>query len=208
MARESHVTVADLAALLSSRDIVVAVTDIGTDPRYSAIRTTATSIAALANAKVVLFHEPRDQRDPTTRPWRFFDHAPRPESVEGTGSGSSPRRDELRRQAGSIRGAGVDVAVWVTDRPIGAGLAEAVAEIGARLVLMPAETNTPGIVRRTLEYRAARVAATVVAVDSLGRCTFITPLGTQPPAHPSTPARTSGVRSLRPEAAGASQRQR
>lgn len=206
MARETQLTVADLAALLSSRDVVMAVTDLGADARYSTVRTTATSIARLANAKVVLFHVPPDQPDPTTRPWRFFDPAPRPEPVAVTGSGSSLRRDELRRQAASFRERGIEVGVWVTNRPHGVGLAEAVAEVGARLVLMPAETNAPGMIRRTLEYRAARVAATVVAVDAMGSCTFVTPLCAPPTSPESTAPRAVDTARLDSSTGTASQR--
>lgn len=179
MARATELIANDLAALVPSGGIIVAMTDEGADPRYAAVRSSAAAIAALAPARIVLFYAPIGQVDPTARRWRLFEHAPRPEGDAERAPGSSPRRDALRRQAGVIRALGVEVAVWVTDRPSAAGLAEAVSELHADLVLMPAEPERPGVVRRTLGYRAARVGVPVIAVDARGGLVPVQPFGAE-----------------------------
>jgi len=42
---------------------------------------------------------------------------------------------------------------------------------------MPAEVDRPGLIRRTLDYRAARIAAPVIAVNLSGVLALVRPLG-------------------------------
>ena len=181
MARATSLIASDLMALIPTGGVIIAMTDDGSDPRYAAVRAAAASVAANVGASVLLFHAPLGQIDPTDRRWRRFDHGPRAGRDQERAPRNSPRRDALQRQAGALREAGLEVAVWVSDRTSVAGMAEAVALTHASLVLMPAEVDRPGLVRRTLDYRAARIAAPVIAVDPMGALALVAPLGFRPP---------------------------
>jgi hypothetical protein len=176
MAHATPLIVSDLSALLPSGGVVIAMTDDGSDPRYASVRAAAIPLAATLGAKVVLFHAPVGQSDRPDRTWRLFERGARPDRDVGYVPGSSPRRAALRRQADSLRESGAEVAVWVSYGPSVAGLAEAVALTHASLVLMPAEVDRPGLIRRTLDYRAARIAAPVIAVDISGVLAWVRPL--------------------------------
>ncbi len=171
-------TVLDVVRMIPTGGLVVAVTDDGVDPRYAAVRAAATDIAVAARGKVLLLYAPKGQAAPgPVRPRLFFPptdgagrRAPRPHT-------GSRQRDLLGPEAAAIRARGVGVAVWLSGRPGPAGMAEAVALTHAALVLLPAERDRPGILRRTLEYDAARIAAPVVAVDPFGCLMRVRPLG-------------------------------
>ena len=177
MARATELTASDLAALVGPGATIIAMTDEGSDPRYAAVRAAAASIATAADARILLFHAPPGQVDPTARRWRLFEHAEGPAGPPERTHTISRRGDALRRQASSLREDGLHVSVFVTDRPSAAGIAEAVEVTRAALVLMPAEVERPGRVRRTLHYRAARVAAPVISVDPDGTLALVSPLG-------------------------------
>jgi len=177
MAHATPLIASDLSALLPSGGVIIAMTDDGSDPRYAAVRAAAISVAATMGAKVLLFHAPVGQSDYPERTWRLFERGPGSSREVAHVPGSSPRREALRRQADALRESGVDVAVWVSYGPSILGLAEAVAHTDASLVLMPAEVDRPGLVRRTLDYRAARIAVPVIAVDLLGVLAMVRPLG-------------------------------
>ena len=180
MAATTRLTESALVQLVPAGSVVIAVTDDGSDRRYAAVREAATTIAAGAGARVLLFHAPPGQVGSGKRRWRVF--------VPGLrGAGSAAEQDAgphgaslLDVEATAIRARGVEVAVWMTSRPISAGMVEAVSVTGAALVLMPAEAERRGIVRRTLDYRASRIPAPVVAVDPDGRLVRVRPLGAPP----------------------------
>ena len=98
----------------------------------------------------------------------------------------SRRRDLLRAEAAAIRAHGIDVAVWLPGRSGADGMAEAVALTHAAILLLPAEPDRPGVVRRTLHYHATRIPAPIVAVDPSGRLAPIEPLGGRRPAEGSS----------------------
>ena len=184
MAHATPLIASDLAALLPSGGVIIAMTDDGSDQRYAAVRAAAVSVAATMGAKVLLFHAPVGQSDHPERTWRLFERGPGSSREVADAPGSSPRREALRRQADSLRESGVEVAVWVSYGPSVAGLAVAVAHTDASVVLMPAEADRPGVVRRTLDYRAARIAAPVFAVDLVGVLSLVRPLGFRVPDGP------------------------
>ena len=186
-------TALDFARTIPAGGLVVAVTDDGMDSRYAAVRAAATDIAIAARGKVLLLYAPKGQAAPgPIRPRLFFPpadaagrRAPRPHT-------GSRQRDLLGLEAAAIRARGVGVAVWLSGRPGPAGMAEAVALMHAALILMPGERDRPGILRRTLEYDAARIAAPVVAVDPSGCLTRVRPLGgCSEPDDPGAAVRTS-----------------
>jgi hypothetical protein len=168
----------DVARAIPPGSLVVAVTDDGADPRYAVVRAAATDIAAAAEGAVLLLYVPPSQSPfGPVRSRRFVpptDCAGRPSPRPHTGS---RRRDLLGAEASVIRDRGVGVAVWLAGRPGPAGLAEAVSRMHAALILLPAERNRPGVIRRTLEYDAARIEAPVVAVDPTGGLARVVPLG-------------------------------
>lgn len=177
MTTETRLTASGLAQLVPAGGVVIAVTDDGSDPRFRAVRDAAATIAAGAGGRVLLFHAPPGQADTGRRRWRLI--VP---GLRGLGSAAAPdagRRGAtlLDAEATEIRSRGVEVAVWLTSRPISTGMAEAVAITGAAIVLMPAEAERRGIVRRTLDYRASRIPAPVVAVDPDGGLVRVSPLG-------------------------------
>jgi hypothetical protein len=188
MAAATRLTASDLVSLVSPGGVVIAVTDDGTDPRFRAVRDAAVTIASSARARVLFFHAPPGQAGPGTRRWHLI--VP---GLRNTGTAAEleagPRgSDLLGAEATEIRSRGGEVAVWMTTRPIASGMAEAVAITGAAIVLMPAEAERRGIVRRTLDYRAARIPAPVVAVDPDGGLVRVRPLGDRQ-AEPGRPVR-------------------
>jgi hypothetical protein len=177
MAAATRLTASDLVPLVPPGGVVIAVTDDGADPRFRAVRDAAVTIASSARARVLFFHAPPGQADPGTRRWHLI--VPGLSSPGSAAELEAGLRDSglLGAEATEIRSRGVEVAVWMTARPIASGTAEAVAITGAAIVLMPAEPERRGIVRRTLDYRAARIAAPVVAVDPDGGLVRVRPLG-------------------------------
>ena len=172
----------EIAPRLPAGGTVVAVTDDGSDPRFDAVRDAATDLAAAARGRVILFHAIPGQGDVRRRrPTVFIPglHAgdDRPEGARPARPGASRVRDRLSLLAAAIQARGVDVAVWLTGRAISAGTAEAAAVSRAALVLMPAEVDRPGVLRRTLDYRATRIGVPLLAVDPAGRLTMVRPLG-------------------------------
>ena len=188
MAAATRLTASDLVPLVPPGGVVIAVTDDGADPRFRTVRDAAATIAAGAGGRVLLFHAPPGQADSGRRKWHLFVPGSR-----GAGGPAEPDADLHRAtllgaEATEIRSHGVEVAVWLTTRPIASGMAEAVAVTSAAIVLMPAEPERRGIVRRTLDYRAARIAAPVVAVDPDGGLVRVRPLGDRQ-AEPGRPVR-------------------
>ncbi len=177
-AHPASTTALEVARAIPPGSLVVAVTDDGGDPRYAAVRAAATDIAVAAEGTVVLLYVSASQAAfGPIRSRRFLppmDCAGKPSPRLHTGS---RRRDLLGPEASAIRDRGVGVAVWLAGRPGPAGMAEAVSRTHAALILLPAERNRPGVIRRTLEYDAARVGAPVVAVDPVGSLTRVVPLG-------------------------------
>ncbi len=177
MAAATRLTASDLVPLVPPGGVVIAVSDDGSDPRFRAVRDAAVTIASSTRARVLFFHAPPGQAARSRR-WRLIV----PGLSGGPGSPAEPEASLrgpglLGAEATEIRSRGVEVAVWITTRPIASGMAEAVAVTGAALVLMPAEAERRGIVRRTLDYRASRIPAPVVAVDPDGGLVRIRPLG-------------------------------
>ncbi len=173
----------DAAPHLPAGGTVVAVTDDGSDPRFDAVRDAATDLAAAAHGRVILLHAIPGQGDVLRRRPTVFTpglHAggsERPERGRSARPRGSRVRDRLSLLGAAVQARGVDVTVWLTGRAIAAGTAEAAAVSRAALVLMPAEVDRPGVLRRTLDYRAARIGVPVLAVDPAGRLTRIRPLG-------------------------------
>ena len=172
-------TAADLARLVPAGGIVGAVTDDGDDPRHAAVRDAAADVAVAATARILLYYAALGPpgRGPTRS--RIFSPAT-VDAADGAAARlhtGSRRRDLLGAEVAAIRARGVDVAVWLPGRPGNSAVAEAVALTHAAIVLMPAEAARPRVVRRTLDYRATKIAAPVVAVDPAGRLTRIRPLG-------------------------------
>jgi hypothetical protein len=185
MSPAAGLAVPEIAPHLPAGGTVVAVTDDGSDPRFDAVRDAATDLAAAARGRVILFHAIPGQGDVRLRRPTVF--------IPGLGSGDDRResgrparpaasrlRDRLSLLAAAIQGRGVDVAVWLTGRAISAGTAEAAAFSRASLVLMPAEVDRPGVLRRTLDYRATRIGVPLLAVDAAGRLSRVRPLGERP----------------------------
>ncbi len=169
--------------------LVVAVTDDGTDPRYAAVRDAAAGLAASIHGKVLLFYaRQRSSTGPSVRPRFFFPTTPTRRAQATRAHTGSRRRDLLGAEAAAIRAHGVGVAVWLAGQAGPAALAEAVALTHASAVLLPAEPSRPGVIRRTLDYHAAKIAAPVVAVHPDGRLETIRPLGGSRPAIDLGPA--------------------
>ena len=182
MSPAAGLAVPEIAPHLPAGGTVVAVTDDGSDPRFDAVRDAATDLAAAARGRVILFHAIPGQGDVRRRrPTVFIPglHAgdDRRESGRPAPPGASRVRDRLSLLAAAIQARGVDVAVWLTGRAISPGTAEAAAFSRAALVLMPAEVDRPGVLRRTLDYRATRIGVPLLAVDAAGRLTRVRPLG-------------------------------
>jgi hypothetical protein len=196
---------ADLARLVPTGGLVVAVTDDGSDPRYEAVRDAAAELAAAAHGKVLLFHAPPGQSESgPIRPRLYF---PVLDGTDGSTTRQhtgSRQRDLLAHEATAIRARGVGVAVWLSGRAGPSGLAEAVSLTHAAVVLVAAERARPGVIRRTLDYHASKVAAPVVAVDPGGGLAEVRPLGGTRPALglPSAPA-LDAIWTSGPEAATA-----
>jgi hypothetical protein len=130
MAPALRLTASDLAPSIPPGGIVVAATDDGSDPRYTAVRHAAAAVAASIGGTVLLYRAPRSS----------------------------------------------------------AGIADLVSAAGAAVVLLPAEADRPGILHRTLEYRAGRIDAPVVAVDPEGWLRRVPPLGGRAPPVARGPA--------------------
>lgn len=177
MAAATRLTASDFVSLVPAGGVVIAVTDDGTDPRFRAVRDAAVTIASSARARVLFFHAPPGQAGPRTRRWHLIVPGLRDTGTAAELEAGPRGSDLLGAEATEIRSRGVEVAVWMTTRPIASGMAEAVAITGAAIVLMPAEAERRGIVRRTLDYRAARIPAPVVAVDPDGGLVRVVPLG-------------------------------
>jgi hypothetical protein len=150
---------------------IVAVTDAGDDPRYAVVRDAAVRLAvAVGGARILLFHEPGPLA-PERGTARAFVADGR--SREHTGSRAI---DMLRDAVAAMRAEGLEVGIWLPPRPGAAALADAVIRVRADLVLMPAARRRPWSIDRTLEYRAARIPAPVVAVDIDGAMRAVRPL--------------------------------
>lgn len=190
MAAATRLTTSVLAQLVPAGGVVIAVTDAGSDPRFRAVRDAAATLAAGAGGRVLLFHAPPGQTDTGRRRWHLFVPGLRNTGTPAKPDAGRPAATLLEAEAAEIRARGVEVAVWLTSRPISAGMVEAVSVTGAAIVLMPAETERHGIVRRTLDYRAARIPAPVVAVDPDGGLVRVRPLGDRH-VEPGRPVRTA-----------------
>ena len=188
MAAATRLTASDLVPLVPPGGVVIAVTDDGADPRFRAVRDAAVTIASSASARVLFFHAPPGQAGPGARKWHLIVPGLRNTGTAAELEAGLRGSGLLGAEATEIRSRGVEVAVWMTTRPIASGMAEAVAITGAAIVLMPAEAERRGIVRRTLDYRAARIAAPVVAVDPDGGLVRVRPLGDRV-AEPGRPVR-------------------
>jgi len=167
--------------------ILIAVTDDGSDPRYVPVRTAAARVAAERRATLLLFCVGSDAAGVAgssrvfTPGRRTGDGGPeRPHS-------GSRRRDLLAAEAAELRQIGAAVLAWLPGVAGDRGIAEAVERSGAAAVMVPAERDRPGVVRRTLEYRAARIPAPLVAVDGSGGLRLVRPLQGGPRGALSTP---------------------
>ncbi len=167
---------ADPTPRLPTGATVVAVTDAGDDPRYAPVRRLAALAAGRAAGSVVFCVAPAcGASPPRSRPRLFFP------PVEGPSAGrqhtGTRGADLLLAEARDVAAPGLGLAVWLPSRPGPAGVAEAVAAVGACLVIVPARASRRVAVDRTLEYLAARVPAPVVAVSPDGTWTRVSALG-------------------------------
>jgi hypothetical protein len=171
----STAAIADLANSLAPGATVLAVTDDGAEPRYAPVRELAARIARRTGGSVLFCVAPtRDPAPQRAQPRLFVPPVGGATGREHTGTRS---RDLLLAEARGVAAPGLAIAVWLPSRHGPAGVAEAVAATGAALVLVPARARRAGVLDRTLEYLAARVAAPVVAVDADGSWSTVRALG-------------------------------
>src|ERR1700690_1573754 len=138
MAAATRLTTSVLAQLAPAGGVVIAVPDAGSDPRFRAVRDAAATLAAGAGGRVLLFHAPPGQTDTGRRRWHLFVPGLRNTGTPAKPDAGRPAATLLEAEAAEIRARGVEVAVWLTSRPISAGMVEAVSVTGAAIVLMPA----------------------------------------------------------------------
>jgi hypothetical protein len=136
---------------MTTRTILLA-TDDGRDPAYGEMREPVLRWAASQEARVVLYDRSAESYfvDPyPSGPWTA--------DVEGGPDRRSlldPRQLEmlgrhyLAEQVRSARGAGVEAGGWLPSRPGSRGMADAVSDVGADLVIMPASVARPSLLDR------------------------------------------------------------
>jgi hypothetical protein len=192
----SSTRLADLFGSVPSAATVVAVTDDGRDPRYAPVRALAAQAASRVGGSVLFCVAPaHDDAAPRTRPRLFLppiDGSPTGRPHTGTRGG-----DLLLDEARAVAAPGLAIGVWLPSRHGPAGVAEAVAATGAAIVLVPERVSRGKVLDRTLEYLAARVPASVVAVGLDGSWRPVARLGGTTAGWPVTSAAPAAGVALR-----------
>lgn len=164
-----------------TRTILLA-TDDGRDPAFGEMRGHALRWAAAQEARVVLYDRSAESYfvDPyPSGPWTAdVEGGPDRQALLDPRQLEMMGRHYLAEQVRSARSAGVRAGGWLPSRPGTRGMVEAVAAVGADLVIMPAAASRPSLFDRvrgnTLAGFREALSVPVAVADESGVSTEAT----------------------------------